>query len=62
MNEWISVKDGLPEAKERVLCYYKYEPESPDVVCENTYMGNGLWMSEMSKVTHWMPLPVAPPK
>ena len=60
-GEWVSVDDRLPEKHERVLCYYKYEPESPDVICENTYHGGGRWLSEGSKVTHWMSLP-QPPK
>lgn len=59
--EWISVKNKLPQKWENVLCFYKYEPDSPNVVCENTYLGGGMWMSETDKVTHWMPLP-EPPK
>lgn len=59
--EWISVKDGLPKKNTNVLCYFKYEPHSPNVICENVYYGYGLWMSETSKVTHWIPLP-NPPK
>ena len=59
-NEWISVKDRMPEQNEQVLCYYHYEPKSPDVICQNTYFNNGIWMSETSKVTHWMPLPEPP--
>ena len=58
--EWISVKDRLPEKRTRVLCYYKYEPESPDVICENDYLVGGLWSMNGSKVTHWMPLPPLP--
>ena len=58
-GEWISVKDRLPEKDTRVLCYYKYEPDSPDVICENTY-GIKHWLSDESKVTHWMPLPALP--
>lgn len=59
-SEWISVKERMPEKGEMVLCYFKYEPESPDVICENTYHGGKLWLSEGSKVTHWMPLPELP--
>lgn len=61
MNNWISVKDRLPKPHDRVLCYFKFEPESPDVIGENTYIGNKIWMSESTGVTHWMPLP-EPPK
>ena len=63
-SEWISVEDRLPERHSRVLCYHKYEPESPDVICENTYYGRKsdghLWLSDGDKVTHWMPLPIPP--
>ena len=61
VQEWISVKDRLPDKRGEYLCYYKFEPDSPDVVCENTYQGSGLWLSEMDKVTHWMEKP-QPPK
>ena len=64
VNQWISIKERQPERNTRVLCYYKYEPESPDVICENIYYGQKvdgyLWLSDSSKVTHWMPLPEAP--
>lgn len=58
--EWISVEDRLPEKHQCVLAYHKYEPESPDVICENTYFSGGFWLSDGSKVTHWMPLPSPP--
>ena len=61
VQEWISVKDRLPDKRGEYLCYYKFEPDSPDVVCENTYQGSGLWLSEMDKVTQWQPMP-QPPK
>ena len=61
-SKWISVKDRLPEKRQRVLCYFQYEPESPNVICENTYLGFKIWLSEGSKVTHWMPLPEEPNK
>lgn len=57
---WISVRDRLPEKRERVLCFYRYEPYSPDVVCEDIYLGGKKWMCETDKVTHWMPLPNPP--
>lgn len=62
--EWISIEDRQPERYTKVLCYYKFEPESPDVICENTYYGRKhdgyLWLSDSSKVTHWMSLPAPP--
>lgn len=39
-NQWISA-DQPPEKYARVLCYYNYEPGSPDVISENTYLGDG---------------------
>lgn len=59
-SNWISVKDRVPNRHETVLCYHKFEPDSPNVICENTYLGSGLWMYDGSKVTHWMPLPEFP--
>ena len=59
-SKWISVKDRLPKKNQRVLCYFQYEPESPNVICENTFISKDIWLSEGSKVTHWMPLPKEP--
>ena len=59
--EWISVKDRLSEPHEAVICYFKFEPDSPNVIGENVRLSSGRWLSEDSKVTHWMPLP-EPPK
>lgn len=57
--KWIPVSERLPNRNQRVLCYFKYEPESPDIISENTYIGGGMWMSESGKVVDWMPLPKA---
>lgn len=59
-GKWVSVNDRLPDKHTRVLCYFKYEPESSDVICENTYFSGGFWLSDGSKVTHWQPLPEPP--
>lgn len=56
-QKWIPVSEKLPNRHQRVLCYLKYEPESPDIISENTYIGSGMWMSESDKVVAWMPLP-----
>ena len=56
-QKWIPVSERLPNRHQRVLCYFKYEPESPDIILENTYIGGGMWMSERDKVVAWMPLP-----
>ena len=56
-QKWIPVSERLPNRHHRVLCYFKYEPESPDIISENTYIGGGMGMSERDKVVAWMPLP-----
>ena len=60
VQEWVSVKEP-PKERGEYLCYFKYEPESPDVICQNTYYGSRRWMSESGRVTHWAYLP-QPPK
>ena len=64
MQEWISVKDRLPEQGQQVLIYSRYD------FCEVAlYIGiPGKWrvtwnhdMLDADSVTHWMPLP-QPPK
>ena len=62
MQEWVSVKDGLPEnGKESVLIALRWG-EVDIGWCED-----GRWRSEFvneyedGEVTHWMPLP-QPPK
>lgn len=60
VQEWISVSSP-PKKPGEYLCYFKYEPESPNIICQNTYYGSGRWMSEPDKVTHWAYLP-EPPK
>ena len=56
-QKWIPVSERLPNRHQRVLCYFKYEPESPDIIAENTYIGGDMWMSESDKVVAWMQLP-----
>lgn len=53
MNEWISVKERLPEAGEDVLVYLG---EGKIEVCQ---LINILY--DLDDVTHWQPLP-EPPK
>ena len=64
VQEWISVKDRLPEPWKRVLIYSRHD------FCESAfYIGvPGEWrvtwnheMLDAGSVTHWMPLP-EPPK
>ena len=64
VQEWISVKDGLPE--EKVNCIVRYQ----HAYCDNDgyweigmcfYDGEKFQLDPAYKVTHWMPLP-EPPK
>ena len=59
VQEWISVKEP-PKERGEYLCYLKYEPESSDVIRQNTYYGSERWMAEPGRLTHWMPLPGLP--
>ena len=63
VQEWISVKDRLPEPGKQVLIYSRYD------FCESAfYIGvPGKWrvtwnheMLDADSVTHWMPMPLAP--
>ena len=60
VQEWISVKDRLPEPGKQVLIYSRYD------FCESAfYIGvPGKWrvtwnheMLDADSVTHWLPLP-----
>lgn len=61
VQEWFPSSDP-PKDRGEYLCYFKYEPAGPDVICQNTYYGSGRWLSETNKVTHWTYLPPAPRK
>ena len=55
----IPVSERLPERRRRVLCRLSY-PDIEEIIVENQYYGNGMWMEESEAVTHWMPLPEPP--
>ena len=64
VQEWISVKDRLPEEKVNCIVHYKHS------YCDNDdywaigicfYDGEKFQFGPAYKVTHWMPLP-QPPK
>ena len=64
LQEWISVKDRLPEEKVNCIVHYKH------AYCDNDgywaigicfYDGEKFQLNSAYKVTHWMPLP-EPPK
>ena len=67
VQEWISVKDRLPEKHDRFICTYKFNSNSEmqfvgvlDYYASDQYPH---WQHESAGVivTHWMPLP-KPPK
>ena len=65
VQEWISVKDMMPEAGGYVVCIAKRNPFSRFMPMVARIEKNG-WVNPIteqyiSKVTHWMPLP-EPPK
>ena len=65
VQEWVSVKDRLPEAGEYVVCIAKRNPFSMFMPMVARIEKNG-WVNPIteqyiSEVTHWMPLP-EPPK
>ena len=65
VQEWISVKDRLPEAGEYVVCIAKRNPFSRFMPMVARIEKNG-WVNPIteqyiSEVTHWMPIP-QPPK
>ena len=64
VQEWISVKDRLPEAGGYVVCIAKRNPFSRFMPMVARIEKNG-WVNPIteqyiSEVTHWMPLPLAP--
>lgn len=66
VQEWISVRDMLPEAGGYVVCIAKRNPFSRFMPMVARIEKNG-WVNPIteqyiSEVTHWMPLPPQPPK
>ena len=64
VQEWVSVKDMLPEAGGYVVCIAKRNPFSRFMPMVARIEKNG-WVNPIteqyiSEVTHWMPLPLAP--
>lgn len=64
VQEWISVKDRLPEAGGYVVCIAKRNPFSRFMPMVARIEKNG-WVNliteqYISEITHWMPLPEGP--
>ena len=64
VQEWISVKDRLPEADEYVVCIAKRNPFSRFMPMVARIEKNG-WVNPIteqyiSEVTHWMHIPQLP--
>ena len=64
VQEWISVKDRLPEAGGYVVCIAKRNPFSRFMPMVARIEKNG-WVNPIteqyiSEVTHWMPMPEPP--
>jgi hypothetical protein len=59
-QQWISVKDRLPEDGEPVLVYKERHSEAYGNM-STAYYRRGRWFGSIGEViTHWMPLPDAP--
>ena len=63
VQEWVSVKERLPQEKVNCIVHYKH------AYCDNDdywaigmcfYDGEKFQLNPAYKVTHWMPLPVPP--
>lgn len=67
VQEWISVKDRLPEEKGEYLvayhpCYWDDVKEYVTYTGIDTFRGKTTWAKKkFQRITHWMPLP-QPPK
>lgn len=65
VQEWISVKDRLPEDGVSVLAICFYKEKRRMLVCYMSKKNVGNWYTKVAgqrvQVTHWMPLP-EPPK
>ena len=62
VQEWISVKDRLPEEGTKALCHLKrgeYWKAVWDDCGDDLWSDGEAWCSN-GEVTHWMPLPPAP--
>ena len=66
VQEWISVKDRLPEAGEDVIVFGYWHEKFQPLMCYLSPHNKDSWFTtiagqEVYAVTHWMPMP-SPPK
>ena len=65
-NEWISIKDRLPENFQYIIVGRVDEPNVMEIVSyQDSYASSYYWGSGthiFAKPTHWMPLPKPPTK
>ena len=65
-NEWISIKDRLPENFQNIIVGRVGEPNVMAIISyQDSYAYDYYWGSGMdifAKPTHWMPLPPPPKK
>ena len=59
VQQWISVKDRLPENNTRVVVCYNNPIDGEKTVSSDVFW-KGHWVRFGETVTHWMPLPPAP--
>lgn len=61
-NEWISVKDRLPEKRKDVLCFFQDGIMQRSIIEISWIDSFQRFMYEeiYGEVTHWMPLPEPP--
>jgi hypothetical protein len=57
MNEWISVKDRLPEDGDVVVTYSVPNRRISHCECLKSYVTQ---YGNYAEITHWMPLPAPP--
>lgn len=62
LNEWISVKDWLPEKGTYALCFYPNKDYGNKIVVDYTETNDGHFAEQFQfgEPSHWMPLPEAP--
>ena len=62
MNNWISVKDGLPEKYTHVLCFFPKKEYGSQIEIDYMESEDGYFARQFKwgAPTHWMPFPTLP--